>query len=257
MSIRRLTATAAVAVINCMVPADITPALAQSSSIYQSTLAEKGVKAPEISTEDMRRLMLDGSAILVDTRSRAEFDAGHIPGAMVLDAPPDEQVAAALRHTGGDNTKGLVLYCNGPYCQASRRLADKLVDAGFTNVRRYQLGIPVWRALGGPTAIETGGIKRIFGTDQTAVFIDARPAQEFAKGSLNGARNAPADKVLSGELKKIDLPEDDFNRRIVLFGTTGAEARKLADFMAKRPWHNVSYYTGTYAELARVLGAKN
>ena len=40
----------------------------------------------------------------------------------------------------------VVLYCNGPFCQKSKRLAAELLEAGFTNVRRYQLGMPTWRA---------------------------------------------------------------------------------------------------------------
>jgi hypothetical protein len=52
------------------------------------------------------------------------------------------------------------------------------------------------------------------------------------------------------------MPEDDFNRRIVLFGRDGAQARKLADVLSKRPWHNVSYYSGSYEELAKELKDK-
>jgi rhodanese-related sulfurtransferase len=157
---------------------------------------------------------------------------------------------------GGDKSKAMVLYCNGPYCQASRRLGEQLAEAGFSNVKRYQLGIPVWRALGGPVAVELGGITRIFKADRTAVYVDARPAEDFAKGSLPGAISAPADDVVSGTLKKMALPEDDFNTRIVLFGADGAQARKLADFMGKRPWHNVSYFGGTYEALAQTLRAQ-
>ena len=154
---------------------------------------------------------------------------------------------------GGDETKPLVLYCNGPYCQASRRLGEQLVEAGFTNVRRYQLGIPVWRALGGPTVVELDGIRRIFKADNTAVFVDVRSKDEFAKGSFLNARSAPVADVLSGIVKKIDLPEDDFNRRIILFGNDAGEARKLAEILSKRPWHNVLYFPGTYTELSMAL----
>ena len=157
---------------------------------------------------------------------------------------------------GGDKTKALVLYCNGPFCQASRRLGEQLAAAGFTNVRRYQLGIPIWRALGGPTAIELGGIKRVVNGDQTAVFIDARAAEEFAKGSFFGALSAPVEDVVSGKLKKIDLPEDDFNRRIILIGRDSTQTRRLADFMSKRPWHNVTYFPGTFEELSAASNAK-
>jgi rhodanese-related sulfurtransferase len=181
---------------------------------------------------------------------------GHIPGAGVLEIAPEGQVGEILRLVGGDKAKALVLYCNGPYCQASRRLADQLAATGFSDVRRYQLGMPIWRSLGGPTALELGGFERVFGYDQTAVFIDVRSTDEFAKGSLPDALNTPVEDVLSGKLKKMVLPEDDFNRRIVLFGRDAAQARQLAEVLSKRPWHNVAYFAGTYELLAAAVSRK-
>ena len=109
-------------------------------------------------------------------------------------------------------------------------------------MRRYQLGIPVWRALGGPTEIELEGIVQIFKVDRTAVFIDARSAEEFAKGSIPTARNLPIEtvddtikKMASGQLTDAPLPVDDFNTHVVLFGRDAAQARAIADLMAKRP----------------------
>lgn len=226
-----------------------TVACADGGSIYQATLAEPNQKTREVSTEEVRRILLDGSAILLDTRTRAEYAAGHIPGARNLEGPPSGAVAAVERLANGDKGRALVLYCNGPFCQASRRLSDQLVAAGFTNVRRYQLGIPIWRALGGPTEIELEGVLRIYGRDQTALFLDARSAEEFARGSLPGAHNVPANQLASGGLKKAPLPEDDFNTRIVLFGRDPGEARALADALSKRPWHNVSYFAGSFETL--------
>lgn len=237
---------------SCLV-ASAERASAEGASVYQATLAEAVGQTQEISTDAMRRIVADGSAIIIDSRSRAEFDAGHIPQAVPVGGSPAEQTAAIQKIVAGDKTKALVLYCNGPFCQASRRLADALVDAGFQNVRRYQLGLPIWRALGGPTAVELDGVRRVAAGDRLAVFIDARSADQFQKGSLPGAVSAPVEDVVSGKLKKIDLPEDDFNRRIILFGQNSAEARKLADVLSKRPWHNVSYFNGAFAELAAVL----
>lgn len=231
-------------------------AAAQGPNVLQATLAEPNAQTQEVSTEQLRHILQDGSALVVDTRSHAEFEAGHIPGAINIDAPAGGQVAAVSRLVGGDKTKALVLYCNGPFCQASRRLAAQLAEVGFTSVRRYQLGIPIWRALGGPTAVALGGIRRVFRADHTAVFLDARAADDFAKGSLPGARSAPVDSVVAGKHKMADLPEDDFNRRVVLFGRDTAQARQLADVMSKRPWHNVVFFAGTYAELATGLGFK-
>ncbi len=229
---------------------------AQSLDVNLATLAEPNQKTAEVSTEQLRRILADGSAMVIDTRSRHEFEAGHIPGAHMLDAPPSDHVQAVERLTRGDKRAALVLYCNGPYCQASRRLAEQLVAAGFTNVRRYQLGIPVWRALGGPTAIELGGFLRVYKVDMTAVIFDGRSAGEFAKGNLAGTLNVPADDVVAGTLKKLPLPEDDFNRRIVLLGRDGAQARAFADVLRTRPWHNVSYLAGTYEALATAVRVK-
>lgn len=229
-----------------------TAACADGCTIYQATLAEPNEKTQEVSTEHVRRILVDGTAILLDTRTRAEYAAGHIPGARHVEGSPSGAVAAVERLANGDKTKALVLYCNGPFCQASRRLGAQLVAAGFTNVRRYQLGIPVWRALGGPTAIELDGVLRIYGRDRTAVFLDARSAEDYAHGSLEGAYSVPADQLASGALKKA-LPEDDFNRRIVLFGGKAGEARALAEALSKRPWHNVSYFAGSFETLARSI----
>src|SRR5438445_2240021 len=140
-----------------MTVAGINAAAAQGK-VDQATLGETNQKTPEVSTEQVRRILADGSAILLDSRKRAEYDAGHIAGAKNVappaGAPASEYAAAVERMVGGDKAKPLVLYCNGQYCQASRTLSEQLVAAGFTNVRRYQLGIPMWRALGGPVEIE-------------------------------------------------------------------------------------------------------
>jgi rhodanese-related sulfurtransferase len=228
-------------------------AIAQGGTIYQATLAEPNQKTQEVSTEELRRILADGSAIVLDTRKRSEYVAGHIPGARNLDALPSASVAAVERLVSGDKSKALVLYCNGPFCQASRQFGEQLVAAGFTNVRRYQLGIPIWRALGGPTEIELEGILRIFKVDQTAVFFDTRTAEEFAKGSLSGAHNVPADKLAPDGLAKAPLPRDDFNTRIVLFGRDSGQARILADRLSKSPFHNVGYYPGTFDTLRAAI----
>src|SRR4051812_16285483 len=68
----------------------------------------------------------------------------------------------------------LVLYCNGPFCGKSKRLSSELMKAGYSHVRRFQLGIPVWRAFGGVSQIEEDGLLYVVGNDRTTVLIDAR-----------------------------------------------------------------------------------
>ena len=232
---------------------------APAQTILQATIGEQNQKTAEVSTADVRRILTDGSAILLDTRKRAEYVAGHIAGAKNVappqGAPESEYIAAVEKLVGGDKGKALVLYCNGPNCQASKQLSEQLVGAGFTNVRRYQLGLPMWRTMSGPVEIELEGVLRVYKVDQTAVFFDGRSVEEFAKKSLPGTHNVPADRVKAEGLRGAPTPSNDFNTRIVLFGRDGAQARVLADALGKTAMQNVSYFPGTFEELAAAVKA--
>ncbi len=159
--------------------------------------------------------------------------------------------------SGGDKAKPFVLYCNGPFCGKSKRLSEELLAAGFSSVRRYQLGIPVWRALVGLTEIELEGVQHVLRNDRTAVFLDARNAEEFGSGSLPGARTIPQGSVQPGkdvgEVRRAKddgrLPMEDHNTRIVVFGHDAAQARGLAEAIAREAFHNVSYFPGTFEAL--------
>ena len=66
--------------------------------------------------------------ILLDVRTQAEFDEGHIPGAVCL---PVEMIAADMPFPFGKDAEILV------YCQTGRRSADaaaKLRKLGFADV---------------------------------------------------------------------------------------------------------------------------
>jgi rhodanese-related sulfurtransferase len=229
------------------------------TDIRQATFNEADPKTPEVSTDDVRRILADGSAILLDSRKRAEYSAGHIAGARSATppqgAPVEEFIAAVERLVGGDKATPLVVYCNGEHCKQGRRLAEQLAESGFADVRRYQLGIPVWRALGGPVEIDLDGILRIYQIDRTAIFFDARSAADFAKGSIAGAHSVAADTLGDDGLAKAPLPRNDFNTRVILFGRDGTQARKLADAIGRTPFQNVSYFPGTYEALAAAIKA--
>jgi rhodanese-related sulfurtransferase len=225
--------------------------------IQYATLCDEGYRTPEVSTDEMRRILADSSAIVIDSRPQPQFAAGYIPGAVCLDVPTAEQVAAVQRIVNGDSSRPIVIYCNGPHCRQSRRLGDELVAKGFTAVRRYQLGISVWRVLGGPTAVEPEWLEQVLESDETAVLLDVRSAAEFSTGSLPRARSSPVDDLDAETLAPVGMPRDDFNRRVILFGNDAAQARQMAEFLSQRPWANVSYVDGTYAGLAAALAFRS
>jgi rhodanese-related sulfurtransferase len=219
---------------------------AQPATIQSATLGQTQ-KTAEVSTEELRRILVDGSVTVFDARPFMEFAVGHIPGAVNVSAKPGvpmslyvSDVAEIERLTRGDKGAPIVLYCNGLFCGKSSRLAEELLQAGFGNVRRYQLGAPVWRALGGVMQIEPEGFAYVRQGDRTARIYDARSSSDYAAGTLPDAIHLPKADV---EKAKDDgrLPMEDHNTRIVVFGASAAEARAAAEAIARNAFHNVMF----------------
>src|SRR5436190_21758269 len=51
-------------------------------NIFDSTLSESGAKTPELSTNDLKKIIANHSATVLDTRPQKEFAISHIPGAV-------------------------------------------------------------------------------------------------------------------------------------------------------------------------------
>ena len=213
-----------------------------------------GAGAPELSTRELRAEVAARRALILDSRSPAEFATGHLPGALNVAGkpglPPSQytsDLAPIQKLVKGDRAMPIILYCNGLYCGRSRRLADDLLAAGFTNVRRYQLGMPVWRALGGVQQIELAALVQVLGKDGTAVLLDAR-----GETSLPGARPLPLSDVRKA---KDDgrLPMDDHHTRIIVVGSSAAQAQALAEGVAKDAFDNVAFFGGDATVVERAL----
>lgn len=259
-------AMAGVVVVAMLVASALLPAfgtaraLADGANILHATLQEQNQKTTEVTTDELRQLLADGSAVLFDARPHMEYAVSHIPGAVNVAPKPGMPMSlyvsdvAEIGRVVPDKATPVVLYCNGPFCGKSKRLAEELLEAGYTNVRRYQLGAPVWRALIGVMEIELDGVRYVRDADRTAVFIDARPAEEFQAGSLPEARSIPLTDVLKA---KDDgrLPMEDHNTRIIVFGAGAEQARAVTAELAKNAFHNVAYYPGPLEELLAGIGA--
>jgi len=119
-----------------------------SKTINRATLEERNQKTSEVSTEELRRILADRSAIIFDARPPREYAISHIPGAVNVSGQPGRprsqyvpDASEIIRAVGGNKASPIVLYCSGPFCGRSKRLSEELLATGFTNVRRYQLGI--------------------------------------------------------------------------------------------------------------------
>jgi len=69
------------------------------------------------------------------------FNAAHIPGSLHFNT-----VADAQTHLKADDE--IVVYCSDPACVASQFAYRWLVEAGYSNVRRYSGGVSDWAAAG-------------------------------------------------------------------------------------------------------------
>jgi rhodanese-related sulfurtransferase len=214
-------------------------------SINDAIIGESDPVTPEISTAQLRRILDDGKIPVLDARSPEEYALAHIPGAINYYEKDVDQLVKAYP----DRNAPLILYCNGPYCGKSKRLSEELKKKGYASVRRYQLGVPVWRALGNTVQTDLPGVRYVLGGDKTAVWVDARSAGAFTKGSLPKAVN-----IRKGEAEAANddgrLPKKDKGTRVIVFADTPAEARAVAEEIAHKAYWNSSYFGGRFGDLS-------
>lgn len=97
-----------------------------------------------VTLAELRKLMRDDQVTVIDVRPRAEFDAGHVPGALSIPVPELSRRAPSL-----PKRKEVVAYCRGPYCVYSLEAVTLLRKQGF-RARRTDEGLPEWRSRGFP-----------------------------------------------------------------------------------------------------------
>ena len=219
-------------------------AAAELKEKNQSGVTEMAKLGPEISTEEVQRILIDKSAPVIDVRSEKEYAIAHLPGSINI----YEKETDAIVNRFPDKGAALIIYCNGPFCHKVKRVAEQLIKRGYTNVRRYQLGLPVWRAFGNTVQTDMPGFKYIFAADKTAVFVDARSKEEFKVGTVPGAVNVQAGEA---EAANTDgrLPYTDKGTRIIVFADKPEKARAVAEEIAQKAFWNSSYFGGTLDEL--------
>ncbi len=91
----------------------------------------------EISADEAANMMVDGVVIL-DVRTQAEYDEGHIPGAVLL---PSDEVAVRAGEILPDKEQTILVYCRSG--RRSALAAQTLAELGYTAVYDFG-GIQDW-----------------------------------------------------------------------------------------------------------------
>ena len=110
------------------------------SSAAHNTVSDDEAKSyTQISQEEAKEMMAkDDGHIVVDVRRQDEYDAGHIPGAILI---PNESIGTEQPKELPDLNQIILIYCRSG--NRSKQAAQKLYNMGYTNIYEFG-GINTW-----------------------------------------------------------------------------------------------------------------
>ena len=92
-----------------------------------------------ITAEEAKKIMDSQEGYLIlDTRTQAEFDEGHIPGAILI---PYDTITEKAETMLTDKNQLILVYCRSG--RRSKLAAEALVKLGYTNIKEFG-GIIDW-----------------------------------------------------------------------------------------------------------------
>ena len=100
---------------------------------------DQGAVYVNITAEEAKEIMdSEEGYIILDVRTREEYDQGHIPGAIVI---PHEEIAEKAEEVLTDKDQLILVYCRSG--RRSKIAAEALVELGYTNIKEFG-GIIDW-----------------------------------------------------------------------------------------------------------------
>ena len=100
---------------------------------------DRGAVYLNITAEEAKRIMdNEDDYILLDVRTREEYDQGHIPGATQIS---HEEIAEKAEQVLTDKEQLILVYCRSG--RRSKIAAEALAELGYTNIKEFG-GIIDW-----------------------------------------------------------------------------------------------------------------
>ena len=100
---------------------------------------DQGAVYVNITAEEAKQIMdTEEGYIILDVREQDEYDAGHIPGAILI---PYTQIAEKAEEVLTDKDQLILVYCRSG--RRSKIAAEALVELGYTNIKEFG-GISDW-----------------------------------------------------------------------------------------------------------------
>ena len=100
---------------------------------------DQGAVYMNITAEEAKQIMdTEDGYIILDVRTREEYDEGHIPGATQIS---HEEIAEKAEDVLTDKDQMILVYCRSG--RRSKIAAEALVELGYTNIKEFG-GIIDW-----------------------------------------------------------------------------------------------------------------
>lgn len=204
----------------------ISPALAQSAAMQPREGGYKHLIEFDALKPHAELPKAENTAFIVDSRTTAEHDVGHIGCTANI---PDHQFDSHLAKLPQDKSRELIFYCEGPSCDPPHKSAHAAEKHGYTNVKVYNGGLGEWNAKGQPASVSTAFVLKMIENKSDIMLIDARPERRVRQeGMITGAINIP-DSMFDKMLDK--LPQD--KSKEIIYYCQGC-ACDLSDKSAKK-----------------------
>ncbi len=138
--------------------------------------AEETMTYQSISQEEAaQKMLLDDGHIIVDVRRRDEYDAGHIPGAVLI---PNESIGTEPPELLPDKDQIILIYCRSG--RRSKEAAQKLANLGYSNLYEFG-GILDWK---GEITTASPAMTLRIGETEVPVTWEDNPSVEALKALL-------------------------------------------------------------------------
>lgn len=210
-------------------------------SLVDSAFVEQYVKMPR--PENVR---------IIDSRPyKTKHALGYIPTSVSI---PDSEFDKRTAELPKDKGALLIFYCEGYACKLSHNSAKKAEALGYTNVKVYAGGFPVWKSEGRYVAIGTPVVEEMMASGKPYLLVDARPFKtKFQQGSIPTAISLPDSEF---EARKGQLPAD---KDIPLVFFCEGFACKLSNDSARKAeklgYKNIMVYEAGYPAWVEAHGS--
>ena len=191
-------------------------------------------KLNKLSTKDLNDALKKGAKV-IDTRMKADFAKGFIPGTINIQG---NNAFATWMGWFVSYEEPFILIAEEPKLDD---LTRKLMRIGMDNIMGYIDGVQTWASEGGKLSksdiVSIDQFKNILKTNHTQI-VDLRGASEYKSGHIKGSEN-----LFVGTLEK-NLDKIKKDQQVVIHCQSGDRATIGYSILAKHGFKNVKNYSG-------------